>query len=83
MDGAEFAEWMAYYQLEPFGEERADWRGAMVPYLLSCMFAKKGKKPKFQDFLLSTTSERKPSQTIEQMQASLKALAGMVDGNNR
>jgi hypothetical protein len=30
MSSREFAEWMAYYELEPFGEERADLRSAIV-----------------------------------------------------
>ncbi len=30
MTSREFAEWEAYYELEPFGEERADIRSAIV-----------------------------------------------------
>jgi len=30
MSSAEFAEWLAYYQLEPFGQDRADLPGAIV-----------------------------------------------------
>ncbi len=31
----EFAEWLAYYRLEPFGEERADLRNARLMALLA------------------------------------------------
>jgi hypothetical protein len=30
----EFAEWMAYYQVEPFGEDRADLRMAQIAALI-------------------------------------------------
>lgn len=30
MSSHEFTEWMAYYEIEPFGEERADLRQAMT-----------------------------------------------------
>lgn len=35
MSSAEFAEWMAYYTLEPFGEERADLRMAVLASLIA------------------------------------------------
>jgi len=30
LDSREFAEWMAYYSLEPWGEERADLRAGII-----------------------------------------------------
>jgi hypothetical protein len=30
IDSREYAEWLAYYRLEPFGEGRADWRVAIA-----------------------------------------------------
>lgn len=30
MTWSEFLDWIAYYELEPFGPERADWNAAMV-----------------------------------------------------
>jgi hypothetical protein len=30
MGHREFVEWMAYYQMEPWDETRADWRAGMV-----------------------------------------------------
>ncbi len=80
---------MAYYQIEPFGEERADLREAMVPFMLASAFGKKGRKVKFEDFLVSNliTAEQKPRQTLEQMQMVLKGIAKRHEeskrGNNR
>lgn len=43
----EFTEWIAYYQLEPFGEERADLRMGIIASLIanSNRDPKKRKKP--------------------------------------
>ncbi len=35
MSSAEFAEWMAYYAIEPFGEERADLRMGILASLIA------------------------------------------------
>lgn len=32
---AEFAEWLAYYQIEPWGEERADWRSGNIARVIA------------------------------------------------
>lgn len=52
IDSAEFAEWQAYYLLEPFGEYRADVRNA----LLACVIAnsnrgKSQRSYKIKDFM--------------------------------
>jgi hypothetical protein len=35
MSALEFAEWMAYYSLEPFGERRADYRSAQIVQMIA------------------------------------------------
>ena len=35
IDARELAEWQAYYRLEPFGEERADWRQAQTTAVIA------------------------------------------------
>lgn len=48
----EFAEWQAYYRLEPFGEERADIRAAMICKILADINTPKGKThAKLEDFM--------------------------------
>jgi hypothetical protein len=52
MDARELAEWEAYEKLEPFGEERADLRMAiMTANILNALRGKKGKKAKIKDFM--------------------------------
>ena len=74
----DFYEYVAYNKLEPFGEDREDMRAALVPHMLANYFSKKGKAPKYDDFLLSNMlgDEKQPKkrQSHKQMAATLKAL---------
>jgi hypothetical protein len=90
MSSSEFSEWMAYYSIEPFGEERADWRGALVPYMLACFMRKKGRKPRFEEFMLSTQMDAEPkkAESTKTMMAKLKGIASrfgkvMNNGSSR
>jgi len=67
-------EWMAYGQVEPFGEERADLRSAII----ACVFANahrgKGQKAfKVSDFM--PKFDKKKPQTWQQMKQTFKAFA--------
>jgi hypothetical protein len=68
-----------YYELEPFGEERADYRTAsIVQMLYNVNRSSKSKALELKDFLLSFgEQEPKPKQTPEQQFAILKVLAAM------
>jgi hypothetical protein len=47
------SEWQEYASLEPFGEERGDWRAAMVASTMANIHARKKGKPayKIEDFM--------------------------------
>jgi len=52
MDSRELAEWMAYYRIEPFGENRADYRAGVISSVLANINKKKGSKAfKPEDFV--------------------------------
>jgi hypothetical protein len=55
MSSREFAEWMAFYRIEPFGDQRADMRSAIVASTMANLLGKKKFAP--ADFMLFT--ERK------------------------
>ena len=81
MSVREFMEYIAFNQLEPFGDDREDMRAAIVPWFLSTVFRKKGRIPKFDDFLLSNMLKQpgeKPKQSVEQMEATLKGLVDQI-----
>lgn len=54
MSSHELSEWMAYYQIEPFGEERADLRQAMTTSAVHNSIQAQTKHPKWtkpEDFM--------------------------------
>jgi hypothetical protein len=51
MDSRELVDWIAYWQLEPWGEERADLRAGIVASAATNVWVKKGKRTKPQDFV--------------------------------
>lgn len=55
MSSREFSEWMAYYEIEPFGEERADLRQAMTTSAVHNTIQAQTKRPKWtkpEDFMI-------------------------------
>lgn len=66
---------MAYDQLEPFGEERADFRAAIIAQILATVHRGKGqRKPKLSDFM--PNFDRTPKQQApEQIKAVFMAFA--------
>lgn len=74
----EFREWRAYYDLEPFGEERQDLRIASIVSTMVNLVRKKGKPPiKIRDAMLRIgeppAKKRRP---WEQLKAMGAAIAG-------
>lgn len=60
MSSREFAEWMAFYKMEPFGEERADLRAAIVACTIANVNRAKGKRAfKVDDFMPRFEERRK------------------------
>ncbi len=55
----EFAEWLAYYRLEPFGEERADLRSARLMALLAQINGDGRMEYSAADFMPDFESDRK------------------------
>jgi hypothetical protein len=82
MSVEEFFEYAAYNQIEPFGDDREDMRAAIIPHMLGDFFSKKGKGPRYEEYLLSNmlaNRGEKPRrkvqrQTQAQMEAVLKGL---------
>ena len=76
MTSAQFAEWMAYAQLEPWGEERADLRaGIIASTMANSMRSKKGKPFKPQDFMPKFEPEDEEV-TAAKMMARMRAALG-------
>jgi hypothetical protein len=77
MTEAEFRQWMAYYEIEPFGEERQDLRFANLCLLVARLWGdkKKTKGLKVSDFMLKFGPSAQ--QSIEQMKMFLLSRGGL------
>ena len=77
IDAREFAEWMAYDNIEPFGEQRADWRIAQLCCLVANSLGGKGPPATLKEFMMDTS--RKVRQSAGQMLAVMRSY---VAGHN-
>lgn len=53
MSSEEFCEWIAYYEMNPFGPKRDDYQAALIAKTIAQVNAPKGKVFKLDDFMLS------------------------------
>ena len=78
----ELAEWMQYYELEPFGEERADLRAAIVATTIANSNRRKGKRAfKPADFM-PRFEKKEEAQSWEQQLAIVEALNSALGGKD-
>lgn len=76
MTSAQLSEWMAFAQLEPWGEERADLRaGIIASTMANSMKGAKGKAFKPQDFMPKFEPEDEEA-TAAMMMAKMRAALG-------
>lgn len=73
----QFAEWMAYSKLEPWGEERADLRAGIVASTIANSNRGKGQKPyKPQQFMPSFEPVSDEERVAQLLAKARKALGG-------
>lgn len=69
-DSRQFAEWQAYYQLEPWGEERADLRAGIIASTIANVNRGKGQRAFTpSDFMPEFNPKPKQRMSAEQMAA--------------
>lgn len=75
MSSREFAEWMAFAQVEPFGPEREDFRAALVAQTVANFSGRAKKALTIEDFMpkFDEVPEQDKSQSIK---AKLAAFLG-------
>lgn len=86
----ELSEWMAYYDLEPFGEERADLRAGIIASVTANANrdAKKGKAYRPQDFMpdFEKASEKRQvwaqGRPAEHLLAKVRSLNALFGGKD-
>ncbi len=80
--GKEFAEWMAYYALEPFGQEAENWRTAQLLAMLWNINSKKKRSP--EDFMPKVGGDTAPTPDVvkKKLDVLMAAWGGrMTDGS--
>jgi hypothetical protein len=82
MSSSEFTEWQAYYDIEPFGEERADLRaGTIASPLVNLWQGKGAKRSKPSDWLMEF-GEQEP-QSPEDIAFVLQAVVSSYKARER
>ena len=77
----EFIGWLAYYRLEPWDEDRADWRMAQLCTLVAnALRGKSGRRAKVKDFMWESCAEDR-QQTPEDHRRLFGAIAAATGGN--
>lgn len=71
MSSQQYDEWAIFCELEPFGDE---WRqAAMAPFVLASVFARKGRKPKLEEFMPHVRKR-----DISHNRMSVEAMASLI-----
>jgi len=81
-DSRELTEWLAYYQIEPWGEERADLRAAINTTVLANVNRGKSQRAyKIEDFMpdfdAAAGQAERPQQDWRDMRARFYRAAGL------
>jgi hypothetical protein len=76
MSSREFAEWAAYYQVEPFGEARADLRAAIVAKTMADLWRGEGEPVPIENFLplLQEPPDEEDEEQVEAYQQYLQVV---------
>jgi hypothetical protein len=74
IDSKELAEWMVYYSLDPFGNERGDLQAGIIASTVANANSGKGRAFQPSDFM--PYADGKQEQTANDMKATLNTMAG-------
>jgi len=80
MSSQQMAEWMAYARIEPFGDQRADMRAALICCAAVTPYAKKGHLPRLSDWMLSSESEQENDDADEKAMLGPREMMHVLRG---
>lgn len=79
----ELTEWREFYRLEPFGEERADYRAALIAAVIANANRRKGQKPfAVKDFMPDFEGRPREPRTPEQLLSVAEMLNAALGGSD-
>ena len=76
-DSMEFAEWCAFYMLDPWGGERGDLQAGIIASTIAQVNAAKGKRFKPSDFMPKFGPPPKPP-SADQLHSKLRTIFGAL-----
>lgn len=87
MGGRELVEWQAYFNLDPFGDDRADLRTArntnfITNVLIKLLGGKRSKQIAPENFLLSFGERKRPEKTQDELKNKVIMLNQMFGGKD-
>lgn len=77
-------EWVVYYREEPWDEERADWRAAMIAWTMASIWHEKGPKPRIENFMPKFGLRERPKtayQGLNAMKNLIQLYGGEIQDN--
>lgn len=83
MDAREFAEWIAYDQIEPFGGTRDDQRAGVIASAIVNQHRKKGSKPVEWFKFFPPYERRKPNTSWRDLLSKVVGLTHTLHGEDR
>jgi hypothetical protein len=83
IDSAEFSEWLAFYQVDPFGEERADLRAGINSAVIANIHRGGGIKAFTAADFMPQFDRQEVTQTPEQMMAVMLAVDAAQQARRR
>ena len=82
LTSGELTDWLAYYSIEPWGEERADLRSAIIAAIMSNRWRGKNERPrKIEEFMPFTIQPEKSETAM--LQIVKEAISGASRKNKR
>jgi hypothetical protein len=84
MTAAQFQEWMAFYEIEPFGPERDAVHAALTPYYMVNMLRKKGQpEVPFDNFVVEFSGEGSSGRKAQDTDAMEKVFQAFATAHNK
>ncbi len=76
LDARDFGELLAFWEVEPFGEIRHEYRNALLCNLLASIHSSKTSNPKLEHFLLFQPQDQRQARNLDDIIAFFDSVTG-------
>lgn len=76
LSAAELFDWQLLEGIEPWGERRADYRAAVICWVIASYLSSKGRRPRFGEILKLFDFEKPREQSDEELNLLFKQMTG-------